>query len=176
MKRLKIVFVSKRSRLNKKYTMRFDPKNKIVQLCCKGMEMEGQDPGVAKELFLQAWNESEDDFEKFLSAHYVARHQSSVEEKLTWNESSLRYAMKISDSSVEQSYPSLYLNIARCHQDLGDLNSAGKNYCLAQAFAGNLPDDGYSNMIKAGIDKGIASLAENYELLHLGGDRDAICY
>ena len=32
----------------------------------------------AKLLFLQAWNESDTDFEKFTAAHFVARHQDDT--------------------------------------------------------------------------------------------------
>lgn len=52
-------------------------------------------------------------------------------------------------------YPSLYLNIAKCHEDLHDLTKARENYRSALRFAAYLPDDGYSNMIKAGIANGI---------------------
>lgn len=38
--------------------MYFDPNNNIVQLCAKGMELEGVGNSFeASELFLQAWNE-----------------------------------------------------------------------------------------------------------------------
>lgn len=56
--------------------MEFSPFNNIVKLCLQGMEME--EKGKSEEaikLFLQAWNEATKDFEKFIAAHYVARHQ-----------------------------------------------------------------------------------------------------
>jgi rifampin ADP-ribosylating transferase len=45
------------------------------------MEVKGN-PEEASKLFLQAWNEATTDFEKFTAAHYVARHQKSVADKL----------------------------------------------------------------------------------------------
>ncbi len=45
--------------------MHFDPNNKIVQLCAKGIELEATQPLKAKVLFMQAWSEAETDIEKF---------------------------------------------------------------------------------------------------------------
>ncbi len=62
--------------------MHFDPNNNVVRLYTKGMELEvSLNPNEAQQLFLQAWNEATNDFEKFTAAHHVARHQNSVEEK-----------------------------------------------------------------------------------------------
>ncbi len=62
---------------------------------------------TAKNLFLQAWNESQSDFERFTSAHFVARHQESVSDKLKWDEIALEMAYRIKDESIKSSYPSL---------------------------------------------------------------------
>ena len=63
--------------------MQFDTNNRVVQLCAEGMNMEGKgDANAARDLFLQAWEEAGDDFEKFTAAHYVARQQSSLADKL----------------------------------------------------------------------------------------------
>lgn len=59
--------------------MEFNPNNNVVKLCLQGMGMEEKGkPEEASKLFLQAWNEATYDFEKFISAHYVARYQKSV--------------------------------------------------------------------------------------------------
>jgi rifampin ADP-ribosylating transferase len=56
--------------------MEFSPFNNIVKLCLQGMEKEEQGkPEEASKIFLQSWDETTNDFEKFLAAHYVARHQ-----------------------------------------------------------------------------------------------------
>ena len=136
--------------------MQFDPNNKIVKLCGAGMELEGQgQKEEALKLFQQAWNEAENDFEKFTAAHYVARHQENIKDKLKWDETALQLALKINDDNVRGAYPSLYLNIAKCYEDLNDLTNAIEYYSLAFSYANLLPDNGYGNMIKGGIMNGI---------------------
>ena len=136
--------------------MEFDPNNNVVKLCAEGMNMEGEGKAQeASKLFLQAWNEATNNFEKFTAAHYVARHQKSAADKLKWDEAALQFALKINNDTVKETFPSLYLNIAKCYEDLNDLNNAKKNYELALSFTNSLPNDGYGNMIKGGITKGI---------------------
>lgn len=136
--------------------MSFDPNNSIVKLCAEGMELEGKgEKEQAMLRFTQAWNEATNDFEKFTAAHYVARHQQRIEDKLKWDETALNYALKLKDDEVKGSYPSLYLNIAKCYEDLNDFEKAKINYQLALSFCNFLPDNGYGNMIKGGIMKGI---------------------
>lgn len=136
--------------------MQFDPENNIVKLCAQGMEMEGSGrPEEAFKLFMQAWNESKNNIEKFMSAHYVARHQKDVVSKLHWDEKALLLALKIDDETVMETFPSLYLNVAKCYEDLGDYPNAEKNYQLALSFTNLLPGNGYGNMIREGIRNGI---------------------
>ena len=136
--------------------MEIDPNNNVVKLCTQGMALEGQGkPEEASKLFIKAWGEAANDFEKFTAAHYVARHQKSVADKLKWDETALQSALKINDNSVNESFPSLYLNIAKCYEDLNDFDNAKTNYQLALSFTNVLPDNGYGNMIKGGITKGI---------------------
>jgi rifampin ADP-ribosylating transferase len=136
--------------------MQFDPNNNVVKLCAQGMDMEGKDkPEDASRLFLQAWNEATKDFEKFTAAHYVARHQKNVADKLKWDETALQLALKINDDTIKGTYSSLYLNIAKCYEDLNDIDNARTNYQLALSFTNLLPDSGYGNMIKGGIMNGI---------------------
>src|SRR5204863_8378460 len=106
-------------------------------------------------IFQQAWNEATDDFEKFTAAHYVARHQKNITDKLFWDKIALTLALKIDDQDIKGSYPSLYLNIAKCYEDLDNPWEAKDNYQLALSFAGNLPDDGYGKMIRSGIMNGL---------------------
>jgi tetratricopeptide (TPR) repeat protein len=74
---------------------------------------------------------------------------------LKWDEIALQSALKINDDNVKEAYPSLYLNIAKCYEDLNDFSNARKNYESALSFTNLLPDDGYGNMIKSGIANGI---------------------
>ena len=136
--------------------MQFDKNNKIVNLCSEGLVLEGQ--GLKKEafrLFQQAWNEASNDFEKFTSAHYVARHQENIKDKLKWDETALNLALKINDENVKGALPSLYLNIGKCYEELNDIQNAKINYELALSFCNLLPEDGYGNLIKGGIENGL---------------------
>ncbi len=123
--------------------MEFSPNNKIISLCLQGMSMEdtGQ-PEEAKKLFLQAWNEATNDFEKFTAAFYVARHQQNVVEKLKWHQTALSSAIKTNDDTVKTAFPSLYTNIAKCYEALSDAGNAEKYHELAASFTHNLTDKG----------------------------------
>lgn len=123
--------------------MEFNPTNHVIRLCIQGMEMEERSkPEEASSLFLQAWYESTNDFEKFTAAYYVARHQETVRHKLKWLETSLQFALKINDVTVAGAFPSLYSNIAKCYEDLNDPARASENYELAKSFSSNPSDRG----------------------------------
>src|SRR6267378_5815345 len=108
--------------------MEFNPSNNVIKLCLQGMAMEEKgNPEEASRLFLQAWNESTNDFEKFIAAHYVARHQKNVSDQLQWLETVLHSALNVNDNAVKGAFPSLYSNIAKCYEELGDLDNAKKN-------------------------------------------------
>ena len=140
--------------------MQFDHNNKIVALCAQGMGLEGEGKKEeAAKLFQQAWNEATNDFERFTSAHYVARYQENITDKLKWDKTALACALKIKDENMKGTYPSLYLNIGKCYEDLGDCISAKENYDLALSFAPFLGDDGYGKMLKGGILNGIARVS-----------------
>ncbi len=123
--------------------MEFSPFNHVVKLCLQGMNMEQSGkPEEAGKLFLQGWNEATNDFEKFLAAHYVARHQKTVSDKLNWLETTLQFALKVNDNAVKSAFPSLYLNIAKCYQDLNDPIKAKEYADLAISFKYNPSDKG----------------------------------
>jgi len=123
--------------------MEFSQKNPIVRLCLQGIAMEKKYEGdEAKKLFLQAWNEATDDHEKFIAAHYVARHQKDVSERLKWLETDLALALKIHDDTVKSALPSLYAEIAACQESLNDLASAKKNYASAASSTEEPSDKG----------------------------------
>ena len=123
--------------------MEFNPNNKIVKLCIQGMVLEEQGkPEEASALFLQAWDEATDDFEKFIAAHFVARHQKNASERLKWLETALQLALKINNVSVQSALPPLYSTIAQCYDDLNDSENAQKNRELANSSAKTPNDDG----------------------------------
>jgi tetratricopeptide (TPR) repeat protein len=136
--------------------MQFDPENHINKLCAEGMLLEGEGkPQEALVLFEQAWKNATNDLEKLTAAHYVARRQKTIADKLTWDEIALNLALKISTDDIKAIYPSLYLNVAKCYEDLQDFAKAKDNYLLALNFTTFLPNDGYGDMIRAGINNGI---------------------
>lgn len=121
----------------------FNPNNKIIQLLLRGMGME--DSGKTEEaslLFLKAWSEATADFEKFIAAYYVARHQKNVSDKLKWFETSLQFALKVNDEAVKSAFPSLYLNIAKCYEALSDPDKAKKYVALSHSYKGAPSDPG----------------------------------
>jgi rifampin ADP-ribosylating transferase len=123
--------------------MKFSPFNNVVKLCVQGMDMEEKEkPEEASRLFLQAWNEATNDFEKFLAAHYVARQQKTVSDKLHWLETALQFALNVNDNTVKSAFPSLYLNIAKCYDDLNDPINAKEYSDLAISFKYNPSDKG----------------------------------
>lgn len=85
--------------------MPFDPTNPVIQLCVKGIEMEAKSPELAKDLFLQAWNLASTDVEKFTAAHYLARQQDSVAEKLEWDLRALQLALQVQDDRLTAIHP-----------------------------------------------------------------------
>ncbi|MEZ4634974.1 MAG: hypothetical protein R2856_08380 [Caldilineaceae bacterium] len=62
------------------------------------MEEAGK-PEEACKLFLEAWDEATNDHEKFFAAHYVARHQNNVSDRLKWLETALQFALKLDDAT-----------------------------------------------------------------------------
>lgn len=121
------------------------------------MEFEGQArPDDALRLFEQAWNEANDDLGKFIAAHYIARHQHTISAKLKWDKIALEYALRIENDDMKGALPSLYLNVGKCYEDLGEFGIARENYGLAQLYVSFLQDDGYGEMIRAGIEDGLA--------------------
>jgi rifampin ADP-ribosylating transferase len=123
--------------------MEFNPGNPIVQLCLKGMEMEGKaQHEEAIRLFTQAWNEATNNFEKFLAAFYIARNQKSTADKLKWTETAIQLAAKVNDEGVKDAFPSLYSNLANYYEELDDADKAKENYDLAASFAHKPSDPG----------------------------------
>lgn len=123
--------------------MEFSSFNNVVRLCLQGMEMEGKGkPEEALKLFLQGWNEATNDFEKFLAAYYVARHQKTVSDKLNWLETTLQFALKVNDDAVKSAFPSLYLNIAECYESLNNPGKAKENSDLAISYKYHPSDKG----------------------------------
>ncbi len=123
--------------------MEFNPNNRVIQLCIQGMSAEeNANPEEASKIFLQAWNEATNDFEKFLAAYYISRQQKTASNKLKWYETALQYASQVNDDGVKSAYPTLYSNVAQCYEELGDVDNAKRNNDLAVSFQNNPSDKG----------------------------------
>ena len=133
-----------------------DPNDPIVKLCVEGMraEIEGR-MNEARTLFMRAWDESRSDYDACVAAHYVARHQKSPEDALRWNQESLKRADAVGGESVREFYPSLYLNLGKAHEDMGNHQEAGKYYDLAAAAVGHLPDGRYGDTVRGAIHQAL---------------------
>jgi hypothetical protein len=143
--------------------MEFSPNNKIIQLCLQGMGMEAQNKLTeAGLLFLQAWNEATNDFEKFIAAYYVAKSLENVSEKLKWFGIALQHALMINDESVRSAFSSLYVKIAECYEALDDDENAKKNHEAARSFTNELSDKGpFYHGTKADLNVGDLLTAGN---------------
>ncbi|MEP6949543.1 MAG: hypothetical protein ABI863_09735 [Ginsengibacter sp.] len=132
--------------------MQFDPDNPVIKLCTQGMNFEalGQTE-KAKQLFQEAWHISSNDFEKFTSAHYLARNQKDPKDELKWNAEALGFGMAIHDESMKGHFSSLYLNVGKSYETLGDTDKAKENYTLAFQFSTYLPANAYGELLKSGI-------------------------
>ncbi|MBO9691277.1 MAG: NAD(+)--rifampin ADP-ribosyltransferase [Chryseobacterium sp.] len=108
--------------------MEFSPFNPVIKLCLQGMSFEEKEiPEEAGRLFLQAWEEASDDHEKFLAAHYIARHQKTVADQLQWLETALEFALKINDDTVKSALPALYMKISKCYEGLEESEKSKQN-------------------------------------------------
>ena len=106
--------------------------NPIVKLCIAGTQAEFDGSlDEACELYRQAWEQATDDYEACIAAHYMARCQKAPEEIFHWNLVALERARAVNDERVREFYPSLYLNMGRSHELLGDQAEAEKYYDLA---------------------------------------------
>lgn len=132
-----------------------DPDNPVVKLCAEGMQAEFAGRlDDAKALFMQAWEQSQDDYEACIAAHYVARHQPSFDENLRWNQEALARADAVEDDRVHDFYPSLLLNLGHSYEILGEQAEAKKYYDLAAERVDELPAGPYGDVVRRGIAAG----------------------
>lgn len=109
-----------------------DLTNPVIRLCIEGTrsEFKGRQD-EACQLYHQAWQAATCDYEACIAAHYMARCQDSPEGILHWNQQALERANAVKDGSVKEFYPSLYLNMGRSYELLGDKEKAEKYFALA---------------------------------------------
>ncbi len=131
-----------------------DTSNPVVALCAEGIQAEGEGRNDdALGLFIQAWDKRTDDYDACVAAHYVARHQSTPEDSLRWNQEALTRADAVADDSAQDFYPSLCLNLGWSLENLGRRDDARAYYELAAARLGDLPPGPYRDTLRDGIDR-----------------------
>jgi len=109
-----------------------DPNNPVIKLCIAGTQAEFKgNMDTACALYHQAWETSKDDFEACIAAHYVARCQTSPEDIFHWNWEALERANAVNDERVKDFYPSLYLNMGRSFELIGEQPEAERYFNLA---------------------------------------------
>jgi hypothetical protein len=138
-----------------------DPQNPVVQRCVAGMQAEAEDrPETARQLFQQAWDLRQDDFEACIAAHYLARHQATPADTLAWNQAALDFALAVGDERVRLWFASLYLNLGWSHEQLGQPSEAAHFYALAVAHSADLPNDGYGSVVRSALGAKSAQAGE----------------
>lgn len=129
-----------------------DPNNPVAKLCAQGIEVEMKGRrDEARSLFLQAWELRQDDVDACVAAHYLARHQDTLAETLRWNELALTHALSASTDSIRSFYPSLYLNLGKSYEDLGDLSRARELYEQGEQRLDDVPGGGYGEIVRQGL-------------------------
>jgi len=123
--------------------MDFNPNNPIVKRCLQGMDLEAKNrTEEAYNIFMLVWEDANNDFEKFMSAHYLSRLQKRTADKLKWLETALLHALNLKNSYATGIFPGLYANIARCYEESGDWDHSKKYFELAKSCKTELLDSG----------------------------------
>jgi hypothetical protein len=104
---------------------------------------------------------SEDDHaQRCVLAHYLADRQVGLDAEIAWDETALQEYAHVGDDelaaigipSASGLAPSLHLNLGDGYARRGDVAAARAQLASAQAAVDVLPDDGYGQMIRRGVD------------------------
>lgn len=106
-----------------------ETENPVIQLCVAGTQAEFQHRfDEAKAFYEQAWRIQTNAYEACIAAHYMARFRENPKLEFEWNLKALELAQSNSDGRVNPFLPSLYLNLGKSYEKLGDLDSAQMYY------------------------------------------------
>lgn len=125
------------------------------------------DREAARQIFAGIWKQLSPDgdpLHRCTLAHYMADLQDDPHEELAWDLRALEAADLVPEErareyhdhealSVRGFYPSLHLNLAEDYRKVGDLARAREHVARARASAEALDEDGYGQMIRAGIER-----------------------
>jgi hypothetical protein len=130
------------------------------------------DHPAARARFAAIWDRlgpAGDPFHRCVLAHHAADVQADPAEELRWDLRAIAAADEITDErarrhhpalDVAAFFPSLHLNLADVYRRLGDRDRAAHHVERARQVVDTLEDDGYGRMIRAGIARCAARLAE----------------
>ncbi|GAA2825045.1 hypothetical protein [Kribbella solani] len=111
------------------------------------------DRAAARERLTLFWESANDQQARCVIAHYLADVQDETADELSWD---LRALEAVED---ELWLPSLHLNLADDYRRLQQAELAHQHLLLAREHLGQLPDDGYGNLIRAGVQHVADALA-----------------
>lgn len=136
--------------------MEFSPANPIVQHCMQSLRLrETGETGEATRVMEHAWTQAADDFEKYLSAWFLAQCQQNHREKLYWLEQALQFALLVNDPATTSALPGIYFELADCCSALQLETAATANRKKAEALSREPADDGpFFHGTKALLKKG----------------------
>ncbi len=84
--------------------MEFSPNHPLIMLLMKGMHLnETGNAEEAAKTFLQAWNEAAEDFEKSISAWYMASLQTAIPGKIDGYKTALKHALNAHPGGITKS-------------------------------------------------------------------------
>ncbi len=67
---------------------------------------------------------TQNNYEACIAAHYVARFQDDPQDRFAWNKLALDKAQALGDARVQDFLPSLYLNMGKSYELIGNLAEA----------------------------------------------------
>ena len=133
-----------------------DPDNPVIRLCVQGLEAESQQRyDDARALFELAWKSSSDNVEACIAAHYIARHQTNLDQALWWNQIALARADSVRDERVQSFYSSLHLNLGMAHEKVGQTAVAHHHYERAAAHLEHIADNEHRVLVEYGVSRGL---------------------
>jgi hypothetical protein len=139
--------------VHRRKAIELDPDNSVLALCAAGMAVGG-DAAAATEFFARAWAARADDFEAAVAAHYVARVQATMAEKLAWDARAASHAeaaRAAGDARVNGLLASLNLNVGDGLLEQGRRAEAREAAARAEAGLDFLAEDGYRAFVAGAI-------------------------
>lgn len=114
-----------------------------LDLCAHSTRAEyAGDRVAALALARQAWDVAGDALDRCAAAHYMARYEADPSERLRWNKIALDEAGRAAPDLVATWLPSLYVNLGRAYETLGDREAARACYAWARALGLSHDPDG----------------------------------